>query len=130
MSIKLAVALEENVIVRHIRERLDSSKSYSCPICSESVIAKKGQERQHHFAHTASTKCSANEETILHFNSKHFLAYCIRNNIEVTFKAPVELLDSKLHAVFQSLEVRKYPLSLISLLDFYKKTSVHNSSSK
>lgn len=30
MSIKLAVALEENVIVRHIRERLDSSKSYSC----------------------------------------------------------------------------------------------------
>ncbi|ASA24950.1 competence protein CoiA family protein [Paenibacillus donghaensis] len=120
MSIKLAVALEDNKVFRHISERIDHSKSYTCPICSAVVQSKKGQERQHHFAHAPGSNCSANEETILHFNAKHYLAYCIKNKIDIVFNTPLEVIPPKLKNIFSSLGMKEYPLSLISLASFYK----------
>ncbi|WP_165452475.1 competence protein CoiA family protein [Paenibacillus thalictri] len=120
MSIKLAIALEDNKIFRHISERLDRSKSYTCPFCLAPVQSKKGQERQHHFAHLPGTSCSANEETLLHFNAKHYLAYCIKNKFDIAIHVPVEILPPKLKGTLLSLGIREYPLSLLSLTSFYK----------
>jgi hypothetical protein len=125
VSIKLAVALEDNKLKKHIRDRLDRSKSYTCPFCNEPVIAKKGQERQHHFAHAPGTNCIASEETILHFNAKHYLAYCIKQNIDIVFNVSEELIEPKLNSVLTSLGINQYPLSLNSLVNFYKKAGVY-----
>jgi len=39
----------------------------TCPVCHEPVLAKKGPEREHHFAHTSNqADCAANYETQLH----------------------------------------------------------------
>ena len=39
----------------------------TCPVCHEPVIAKKGPEREHHFAHASNqADCAANYETQLH----------------------------------------------------------------
>ncbi|TVY06887.1 competence protein CoiA family protein, partial [Paenibacillus cremeus] len=125
MSIKLAVALEDNKFKKHIRDRIDRSKSYICPFCNEPVISKKGQERQHHFAHAPGTNCTASEETILHFNAKHYLAYCIKQNVDIVFEVSTELLEPKLNSVLTSLNIKQYPLSLNSLANFYKKAGVY-----
>ncbi|MFC5531212.1 competence protein CoiA family protein [Cohnella yongneupensis] len=124
MSIKLAVALEDNKYVRHIKDRLSKSSIYTCPFCREEVIARKGSERQHHFSHAPGTNCTASEETILHYNAKHYLLYCIKNAIDITFNVPTEMIkDSRITPIFDSLGLRKYPLSLAALIDFYGKSN-------
>lgn len=50
------------------------SCSLLCAVCGEAVIAKKGAEREHHFAHAADTsKCVTGPETLLHLCGKSIL---------------------------------------------------------
>ncbi|WP_161568118.1 competence protein CoiA family protein [Exiguobacterium sp. SH0S1] len=71
--IKLSYAYNGSKL-HHITEVNDRSKVYTCPFCKEQVWFKKGEEREHHFAHQANSNCSASPETILHFHAKHYLA--------------------------------------------------------
>ena len=73
----------------HISEVHDRDKLYTCPFCNEQVLFKKGEAREHHFAHAAHSNCSASQETILHFHAKHYLADLISGsstlNVEFQF---------------------------------------------
>jgi hypothetical protein len=45
-----------------------------CPACGASLVAKKGQVRQHHFAHQAAPECRYGPETVAHLMAKEILA--------------------------------------------------------
>ena len=45
-----------------------------CPSCNERLIAKKGEYREHHFAHESGTSCPYAAETALHLAAKDILA--------------------------------------------------------
>ena len=45
-----------------------------CPACLDPLIAKKGQVREHHFAHAAGSDCPTAVETALHLAAKDILA--------------------------------------------------------
>ena len=45
-----------------------------CPSCNERLIAKKGEYREHHFAHESGTSCQYAAETALHLAAKDILA--------------------------------------------------------
>ena len=45
-----------------------------CSKCNNPVVARKGQIREHHFAHTPGTECSGAAETVLHILSKEIIS--------------------------------------------------------
>jgi len=45
-----------------------------CSKCNNPVIAKKGQIREHHFAHKSGTECAGAAETVLHLLSKEIFS--------------------------------------------------------
>jgi competence CoiA-like predicted nuclease len=112
--------------LKHISERMNKDDSLLCPLCREQVTPKKGPIRQHHFSHAAGADCSASEETILHFNAKHYIKRCINECEELTFYVPSELIDPRLRTVMRIFGIRGYPLSLTELREFYnfKRASV------
>lgn len=75
--------------VHHITEVSDRNEVYTCPFCKEKVWFRKGEKREHHFAHEAHSNCSTSPETILHFHAKHYLADLISGsstlNVEFQF---------------------------------------------
>lgn len=107
----------------HISERISKDLLYLCPLCKQEVISRKGPQRRHHFAHKPESNCSASEETILHFNAKNYLAYCITayemNLEEIIFNIPIGLLDESIQKVIQILGIQYYPLSLYKLKSYY-----------
>lgn len=44
-----------------------------CPCCGSALVAKRGSERAHHFAHYSATDCNAAVETSLHLAAKQVL---------------------------------------------------------
>ena len=57
-----------------------------CPECSGSLIAKKGDQRVHHFAHYSKTNCVGALETCLHKAAKQVLVDSVKNG--TSFFAP------------------------------------------
>lgn len=45
-----------------------------CPECSAPLIARRGEVREHHFAHATGTSCARGAETSLHYMAKQLLA--------------------------------------------------------
>lgn len=45
----------------------------TCPGCGESLVAKKGKRRDHHFSHTSDSDCATGYETSLHLAVKTIL---------------------------------------------------------
>ena len=45
-----------------------------CPACHKSLVAKKGRQREHHFAHASGNSCQHAIETALHLAAKDVLA--------------------------------------------------------
>jgi hypothetical protein len=41
-----------------------------CPACKKPLVAKKGKEREHHFAHSSGNNCEHAYETMLHYLAK------------------------------------------------------------
>ncbi|ALS23173.1 competence protein CoiA family protein [Paenibacillus naphthalenovorans] len=121
MSVKLEFALLGNELI-HISERMSKSTVYLCPLCTNEVLPRKGSIRKHHFYHRPGTNCSASEETILHFNAKHYLKHCINNRIDldnVLFNIPAEMLDDSLKKIVSILGINHFPLSLKKIVDHY-----------
>lgn len=46
----------------------------TCVMCGNKLIARKGQQRRHHFAHKTETNCLGSAETALHLVSKELIA--------------------------------------------------------
>lgn len=68
------------MLIAHYKEKLinaefaQKQKKYTCPICHELVILKKGHKMVSHFAHYVSSDCVGNEgETQLHLKGKQHL---------------------------------------------------------
>jgi competence protein CoiA len=66
MSTQFAMDHSNRII--HISEaERGLSCNCSCVVCGERMMAKKGEEREHHFAHESNkVACVANHETLLH----------------------------------------------------------------
>lgn len=61
--------------ITHISEaERGLSCNCSCVVCGERMVAKKGDEREHHFAHESNkTACQVNYETLLHQFAKRVI---------------------------------------------------------
>ncbi|MED4781017.1 competence protein CoiA family protein [Brevibacillus choshinensis] len=121
-DVKLEFAEIDSRLI-HISERILKNLVYLCPLCKEEVISRKGSQRRHHFSHKPESNCSASEETILHFNAKNYLAYCISsdemNLDDIIFYIPIDMLDESIQRVLQILGIQYYPLALNKLKSFY-----------
>ncbi|MEH0007941.1 MAG: competence protein CoiA family protein [Flavobacteriales bacterium] len=65
-----------------------------CPQCNRQVILRKGDIRQHHFAHKKDTECSG--ETVIHKTAKNMIAYAWQN--------PRNMIDTR-HDCFSPTDV-------------------------
>jgi predicted RNA-binding Zn-ribbon protein involved in translation (DUF1610 family) len=74
-------AEDNNGKIIHIKNAL-SGVDYYCPECKEKFILKKGDIRQHHFAHNnSSSSCIGTGEGYLHKAFKKMLLENIKNNL-------------------------------------------------
>jgi hypothetical protein len=80
-------AEDNNGKITHINNAL-SGVDYYCPECKEKFILKKGDIRQHHFAHNnSSSSCTGTGEGYLHKAFKKMLLGNIINNL--SNKSPI-----------------------------------------
>lgn len=109
----------ENLI--SIQEYINKKASYFCPHCKEEVIARKGSIRQPHFAHKADSNCSASEETILHFEAKHYIAAQLSSKeSEISFDIPLSGYIPALSTLSKELGIKNSTvISLKEIAKFY-----------
>jgi hypothetical protein len=75
-------AEDNNGKIVHINNAL-SGINYYCPECKEKFILKKGNIRQHHFAHNnSSSSCTGTGEGYLHKTFKKMFLDIIKNNLD------------------------------------------------
>lgn len=72
-SLRLPYGLREGLLTHVSQVASGLACSCVCPGCNEPLVAKKGQSRQHHFAHSAGTACATAIETALHLAAKSIL---------------------------------------------------------
>lgn len=59
--------INDSIVTKH-------SDNFSCPECGKKLIVKKGNIKEHHFAHDKNSECSnPKEETLLHLLSKEIV---------------------------------------------------------
>lgn len=93
MDVKLPYAIskyKDELIF--ISQRISKDDKYLCPFCNQELIPKKGQTRQHHFAHKVLSKCTPSPESILHKGAKLFLKDQL--NRDENIKIIIDNLDS------------------------------------
>lgn len=68
-------AMDKSNLITHISEtERGLSCNCSCIVCGERMVAKKGEEREHHFAHESNKiACVVNHETLLHQFAKRVI---------------------------------------------------------
>lgn len=80
-KLKIPFALRDGVLI-HISDVESGSKHGGvCAVCNRPLIARKGAQKRHHFAHQADVQC--NPETVLHKLGKILL----QSQIETALKA-------------------------------------------
>lgn|GEM_PF-5967608 len=120
--IKLSYAYNGSKL-HHITEVSDRNKVYTCPFCKEKVWFKKGNEREHHFAHQANSNCSVSQETILHFNAKHYLADLISgsSSLNVEFQFLWSGHSKVVNDLIEMMPIQDTQnIKLADILDFYE----------
>ncbi|TOG82168.1 hypothetical protein CGI93_17625 [Vibrio parahaemolyticus] len=72
-SVKLKYGMKDEQLV-HISD-VDSGLACGCTCvsCGESLVAKKGQKRENHFAHSSGKSCAHAVETAIHLAAKEIL---------------------------------------------------------
>ncbi|MBI3416933.1 MAG: hypothetical protein HY043_16705 [Verrucomicrobia bacterium] len=87
-TLKLPFAVCGDKII-HISE-VESGRQINClcPVCNTRLIARKGNLRQHHFAHDTGTNC--NGESALHWFGKHLLLEAIDRALTEGCTIPME----------------------------------------
>jgi len=105
-----------------IQEYINKKSSYFCPHCKNEVIARKGPKRQPHFAHKADSNCSASEETILHFDAKHYIASQLSSHEEkVVFSIPLKEVIPALINLNKEVGIKdSIDITLKEMAQFYK----------
>jgi competence CoiA-like predicted nuclease len=73
-NIKLPYGLKNGEIVSIYDVESGLACECVCPACKGTLIAKKGSEKQHHFAHYDSEDCGKGTETIIHRLSKEIFS--------------------------------------------------------
>ncbi len=90
---KIGWALDKEQHLLHISEADSGDNGYFCPICKQPLIARKGHDRGHHFAHKEQT---ASHESPLHYAAKSIIADLIEEGrFEHTRKIQFRAVDEK-----------------------------------
>jgi len=119
LAVNIQFALSQGKLI-HISERLSRENKYTCPSCMEAVIARKGNINTHHFAHKPNSSCSANEETMLHYFAKHYLASNKDENIAFQFPTSFfHTIKGISTAVSITAEIKYVPIRLNHILDYF-----------
>lgn len=85
-----------------------------CPICNGLLIARKGEQLGHHFAHYAKTNCEYSGESALHFAAKELLSKAKKMIIPAVFLKfpdsyrPDELIHEAMEIDIDRVEVEKH----------------------
>lgn len=73
MNIKLSFGLRDGQLVDIATVDSGLACNCVCPSCGQQLVAKKGDVKEHHFAHHDSEECSGAVETALHIYAKNIL---------------------------------------------------------
>lgn len=73
MNIKLPFGLRDGQLVDIATVESGLACNCVCPSCGQQLVAKKGDIKEHHFAHHDSEECSGAVETALHIYAKNIL---------------------------------------------------------
>ncbi|MED3576093.1 competence protein CoiA family protein [Cytobacillus praedii] len=128
MSVQLHCAVDESNQLRFINQRLKSGSKFYCPHCTNEVVARKGNIREHHFSHKSSD-CTATSETILHYEAKHYLSRlisCSETN-EIRFAFNIGKHVQAIHMLNHAAGlIETSNITLADILSFYniKSSSV------
>jgi hypothetical protein len=126
MAVKMDFAYDALGNLKHISEELLRNMMYTCPFCSEEVVYRKGEEREHHFSHKPNSDCPATSETVLHFNAKHYLAgecegpFGYKNYLEFSLSTHIPSI-APIFEIFHKDDTFK--ISLHDILVFYRALS-------
>lgn len=102
---KTGWALDSEKELLHISEAESGANGYLCPICHQELIAKKGQIKEHHFAHKNHVEA---HESPLHYAAKYILANMIEEGeFSHTKQVSFRFFDKKSEAHFSVDEIIK-----------------------
>jgi hypothetical protein len=73
MDIKLPFALQDGILVDILSVDKGLACNCICPSCGQRLVAKKGNLKEHHFAHYNDVECEGAFETALHIYTKNIL---------------------------------------------------------
>jgi hypothetical protein len=73
-DIKLPFGLKDDILVHISQVERGLACGCVCPQCNKPLVARKGSEVAHHFAHRAGPECANATETALHLAAKGILA--------------------------------------------------------
>lgn len=76
MSVKLPYGLRDNVLVHISAAARGLACGCVCSACGDKLVARKGDDRCHHFAHQSGKECATAVETALHRAAKEILLDC------------------------------------------------------
>lgn len=128
MGVTLHCAYDETGNLVFIKDRIEKGRRYYCPHCKEEVYSKKGKIREHHFSHKPDTECTANYETILHFEAKYYLVEKIYQNggegIELSFDLGLHIPALDVLKKGAGISDRSI-ISLSEIISFYKITNAY-----
>lgn len=100
-AIPLLFGLKDGVLV-HIKDVVRGLACRCvCPSCNDPLVAKKGEHKEHHFAHASGAECASALETALHIASKEILERrreIVLPEVIVSFnssRAPIQLRDEQ-----------------------------------
>lgn len=104
----------------------DLPEKLICLDCKSPVHAKKGKERQHHFAHLPNDiSCKLTEESALHLNSKLFLHKCLCGDNNINLNLPVEAVqDCFVKETFRRIGLHVIPISISDVINLVMPTHV------
>lgn len=71
---KLQYALKDNILVSVDQVEKGLACNCICPSCKSQLIARKGEVREHHFAHYKNNSCATGYQTSLHLLAKELIS--------------------------------------------------------
>ena len=70
---KLQYALKDNTLVSIDQVEKGLACNCVCPACKSQLVARKGEKREHHFAHYKNNSCATGYQTSLHLLAKELI---------------------------------------------------------
>lgn len=108
-KIKLPCGLNKDGKLIYIEEAI-KKQEYFCPGCKQKLIAKKGTERAHHFAHLNIVECEHGYQSALHYMAKDLFLEMkhltfIKNGKIVQYKIDSVELETRISAIIPDILV-------------------------